>query len=400
MHKPYVHKWLVLTLCIALSLFSCSKSWTKIITDGSIDQTQFIDSLEVDNMIGLMIVSVEIKGKKYRFLFDSGAPTSISTDLQNELGFNLISKGKLSDSDNNISKFGFVRIDSLFIASIPFYDQTAFVGDFSANPTLACLDLDGIVGSNTQRFCNWKILRKSKKIYLSSELFENDSIEYSTIPFTSDNQFDINIDLSTPIGLIKHMKVDYGSNGEIGISSSMFDKMLEKEMIVKVYNETGYSQSGIVGKLIEKNRRISLIDSLLIGDHLVEKVMVKSGSNGLIGNRFLSRQDIIIDWTHKQLHIKRNSEAVENGTFGLGFAQSDSLGLIIKSIISEGPADKAGLKPMMKILNYGDLDFEGEHNICDYISKQDQIKDSIQISVMGINGIPSSYSLHKQKLFN
>lgn len=42
---------------------------------------------------GVIIIPVEINGKTYRFLFDTGAINSISDDLQEELGFNVVSTG-------------------------------------------------------------------------------------------------------------------------------------------------------------------------------------------------------------------------------------------------------------------------------------------------------------------
>ena len=205
-----------------LILFSCSRSWTTVIKYGSTEKEAYVDSTEIAVKLGLMIVPVEINGKRYDFLFDSGAPTSISESLSDELQLKQISNGKFIDSDNNKAALRFVSLKELKIGNRTFYDQTAFIADFAANPNIECLGIDGIVGSNTQRFCNWIVDMPSKKIHFSNQEFLFDSAAYSSVPFSSDRQFDMNINVRTDSAKITNIKIDYGSNGGITLPPSFF----------------------------------------------------------------------------------------------------------------------------------------------------------------------------------
>ena len=124
---------------------SCSVSWTDAIRYGEIDRISFSEKVDIEIENGLIFVPVQIEGHKYRFLFDTGAPFSISTDLQDALDYKVVSKGHIVDSGNNRKRVNYVLVDTVLIGSIPFINQTAFEGDFTSNPILECLGIDGIL---------------------------------------------------------------------------------------------------------------------------------------------------------------------------------------------------------------------------------------------------------------
>lgn len=118
---------------IAFHLLSgCSTKWTQVIRSGDVAQNMFRDTVFIEIHKGLIFLPVIIEGKEYRFLFDSGAPLSISNMLQNNHGFEIVSMGKIIDSDHNRKKVKWAKIGSINIGNISFQKQTAFIGDFEA----------------------------------------------------------------------------------------------------------------------------------------------------------------------------------------------------------------------------------------------------------------------------
>jgi len=97
----------------------------------------------------LPIVEVKIGKKNYRFLFDTGAITSIGEKLINELKAEPVDRINVSDAEG--------RSDSLYVYSLP----EIFLGEVAFNdiPTLQmkqgelnrCLNYDGVIGSNLLR---------------------------------------------------------------------------------------------------------------------------------------------------------------------------------------------------------------------------------------------------------
>ena len=69
---------LICYLILLIILVGCSMRWTEAIQMGGISQQEFEEVVDIEVTRGLIIVPVIINGETYRFLFDSGAPFSIS----------------------------------------------------------------------------------------------------------------------------------------------------------------------------------------------------------------------------------------------------------------------------------------------------------------------------------
>ena len=145
---------------------ACTPNWTTAIRYGETIEKPFSETVKTEISNGLIIVPVEIDGKSYRFLFDTGATLSISEEIQQKMAYKEVSKGMLVDSDNNRNKVSYVQVDKILIGKIPFTKQTAFVADFTKNPLIACLNIDGIIGANLMRYCHWTIDYQNTEIVL------------------------------------------------------------------------------------------------------------------------------------------------------------------------------------------------------------------------------------------
>lgn len=77
-------------------IVSCSTKWTQAIRLGEVAQNQFRETVDVEIRNGLIFIPVTMRGKEYRFLFDTGAPFSISNKLQNDYSFEIVNKGKIN----------------------------------------------------------------------------------------------------------------------------------------------------------------------------------------------------------------------------------------------------------------------------------------------------------------
>ena len=189
---------------------SCAVKWTDAIQYGSVTKVSNIEVINIEIRNKLIIVPISIKGKEYRFLFDTGAPFSISEELQENTNFKTVSKGNIVDSDYNRKKVKWVQVNSINIGNVSFKNQTAFVGDFDANPIMNCLGIDGIIGSNLIRHCNWTIDQEKYALSLSSKTGIDTREEGFVLPFKTDNQYNIFVDINIGKSSIKNVLVDYG----------------------------------------------------------------------------------------------------------------------------------------------------------------------------------------------
>ena len=206
---------------MVLATQGCSVKWTESIKYGCVTNINAREVIDIEIRKKLIIVPITIGQKEYSFLFDTGAPFSISEKLQKNNNFRIVSKGNIVDSDYNRKKVRWVQVDSINIGNVFFQNQTAFVGDFDANPIMKCLGIDGIIGSNLIRQCNWTIDQEKHSLSLSGKM-ETDSLKGSIVlPFKTDYQYNIFIDVNIGQSNIKNILVDYGSNGSIALSDDV-----------------------------------------------------------------------------------------------------------------------------------------------------------------------------------
>ncbi|WP_372934748.1 aspartyl protease family protein [Mariniphaga sediminis] len=388
---------LVLIWITSFLISGCSVQWTEAIHYGHIFQNDFDETIDLEIQKDLLFVNVTIQGKQYRFLFDSGAPFSISEELQNNYAFKTISQGKIIDSDHNKKKVNWVQVDTLHIGAISFLNQTAFVGDFNANPILECLNIDGIIGSNLMRHCNWTINQERKKLSLSSNIDASTIDESIIIPFKKDFQYNVFLDISIGRATLKNMLLDYGSNGSIAINKEAFSILKEKKIIDQVWIEKGFQQSGLVGEPVEVYHEIAMSDSVKINDFRLKNVLLKTGKTDLIGNKVLSKFIVTIDWNNKNLCFTETAPGKDSDkSYGFRIGYTTEEGIHIRSVIENSPAYKKGIRPNMQVVKINTLDFENGHDFCDYVNLE--IEDTIFLEFIDLKGQRQEIHIDKATL--
>jgi predicted aspartyl protease len=353
---------------LALLVSGCSKKWTQVIRSGKISTDQFIEKVDLKVRKDLVFVPVTIQGKVYNFLLDTGAPFSISKKLQEKYNFKQVAKSHIVDSDQNRQQVGWVNVSSISIGDVIFTDQVAFIGDFGSNPVIKCLEIDGIVGSNILRQCNWTIDQEINVLTFSKNATGHDHKKCMTIPFSTDQQFNMYINIGLGQAAVKNVLVDYGSNGSVTVSKKVFSMLKEKSIVGSTMTQRGTKQSGIVGEPVDLHREFVYTDSVCIDSSYLRQVMVRTGNTTSIGNQILSRFMVTIDWENRQLHFSPAIDKPEPlNIVGFGLGYSADQGIYVQSIVEPSNAYKAGVRPNMKVLKVDHLNFEGGVRYCDYI---------------------------------
>ncbi|MDT0553950.1 retropepsin-like aspartic protease [Urechidicola vernalis] len=386
---------LLLTL-IAFVFYACPKHWTEAIKNGEIEQKEFNTSIEFEIKNDLIIVPVQIENNTYHFLLDTGAPFSISKELQSKFNFKTVSEGTLRDSDNSQISVDYVSIPKIKLNEVIFLKQVAFVGDFNKNPIIECLGIDGIIGSNMMRFCNWKIDSKNKKIHISNEEFKLKNHDSIKMKFKPNRQYSIKISTHLGKSRITNLTLDYGSNGGLTVPQKIYDTLVNRTIIKESLLEYGVASSGLGGKLKNINRKFSRVDSLALGNVISNNVPIKTGKSGLLGTEVLSKHIVAINWSSQSLVFEKYPYEIEVAfkTFGLKIGVKNN-SYFVSAIVKNSPAEKAGIEPNMEVLNFNHIDFSNA-SYCDYISYLDTKKvEKIQLVLKDELGVKEEFTLGK-----
>lgn len=391
------NKYILIYIISILLLSNCTVKWTEAISYGAIEQTDFHETLDIDINLGLIFLTCKIKGENYRFLLDTGAPFSISQELQDRYQFNTISKGHIVDTDQNRMKVNYVTVDNILLGGIPFTMQTALVADFKRNPVLECLNIDGIIGSNLMRHCKWTIDQQQRTLSLSSSINKDIIDQSNLIPFQIDNQYNILVDVGIGQSSVKNLTIDFGSNGSIGLPNEVFSILQQHNKIGEVSIEHGVQQSGIIGTPISIRLKNGLADSVFFEQLMIENVELRSGSAGLIGTKVLSRFLVSIDWSKKALYLSKNNAAIKpSNLYGFKIGYIYNKGVYIQSIIESSPAYITGLRPNMQVVKINSIDFSKNHDFCDYITYMDNPADQLLIEVIDDKGSKQQFTIDKR----
>lgn len=330
---------------------------------------------------GLIILPVEINGETFDFLFDTGAPTSISEKLQEKFAFPVEKIKKQTDSDGNSKRIKYVKVDEFKIAGLHFRNHQASVHDYTANPAIGCLEIDGIIGSNSMHLSTWIIDYQNQDMTITdAPLDYNKDTDYR---YRTDGQKSLLINMKTPHSTLKNLKVDYGSVGGLSVPFKIFKVLKDRNEFHNVLVTEGYKMSGLFGEKSKMNVYSGIIPSSKIGNVPLDSFELKTGSKGLLGTKILRDYKVSIDGVHKimrlELYDNRESDSFETYGFGIGLEENK---IIVLNTLKGSLADLLNISPGMEIKKFGNIVFDNPSKLCDYMFSKTDIQDTIQIEIL------------------
>ncbi len=153
-----------------LLLVTAGRAWGQdpfYTTQNPIEQSDYYAKIPFESVNGLVIIPVEISGKTYRFLLDTGASTLLSTKLSQQLGLQPLAKIAISDANNQHDSLQTVLLPALKISGITFANQPVLV---ATQPLIFdCLGVDGMLGSNFLRNSVVQFSQPDRTVIIASE---------------------------------------------------------------------------------------------------------------------------------------------------------------------------------------------------------------------------------------
>ena len=311
MNKALIHLFII--LIIATTISSCvSHRVYHLMGKGEVVESDYKVTVPFEMRMGLIIVKVTIRGNEYDFLFDTGAPNVVTTELGEKLNLKSAGKTGTRDSQGERHNVHYANIDTLQLGGINYTNTTAAIMDLSLAVVIECLDIDGILGANTMRNSIWQIDYQKQEIIITNT---TDSLNFTsnldTIPFTPQHTGTPKIKVQVGNVTQSGVTLDSGSGGNIDLNYKTYKETKKRKSQMPTTFGYGSSSSGVYGMGKPDTLVYFKPDTIQVGTVFMKNKIVyatKGRTASTLGTRFLENYIITLDWGRNQIVLDSVSE--------------------------------------------------------------------------------------------
>lgn len=309
----------IFCLLFIYSAIAVSAQEKKFFEKGEVELQHPVEKVNLRFENNLPFVKVDINGKIYSFLFDTGAPTVISQAIYKELNLKKKYKKAIRDSDQKEQQQILTELPEMKVDRLVFRNVGAIVLDLNS-AELGCLKVDGIIGANQMAKLFWKVNYSENSLEASKELSLFDIRDYEVvIPFEAKPQKTPMVSATLLSRAVK-FTFDTGFSGRLETSGDRLDP--EK---LKHYVKTfGTRTTGAFGTAKPAPGYIFRADSMKIGNTLFQNERISTGKMDLAGNEFFKDFIFVIDWKSNKIYMKRIGTSLPTlSSFGFSYRFAD-----------------------------------------------------------------------------
>jgi hypothetical protein len=373
--KNLILPLLIMTqICFGQVDFSLNEGQTKLIN--------YVSSLSYESINGKIITSVIINKKIYRFILDTGAPTSLSKKVFDEIDPIKITTIAITDANGKNDSLSVVKLNNIKLGEVEFSNIPALV--VNHNSIFECYGVDGFIGSNLLRNSIIQIDNTKKIITLT------DNIESLTI--NKKNGTNLFLDnQSSPIIILtlgnkkkvkEQVLLDLGMNGFYDLSLSKFDLFKKYGLFDVLGSANGSNSMSLFGVDSDRLQHRLFVPNIEINGNKISNVttMTSSDNNSKIGSKILEYGVVTIDYKNKKFYFtpfeQKEINLIEK-MFPFDFIPANNklyvsfiwdYDLTIK--ISKGD----------QIIAIDDINYENI-TLCDLMTKESILKNKIKIKL-------------------
>jgi hypothetical protein len=345
-------------LYLLLLLTSCKIIKTvKVLKKGTVTQKNFKEQISFESRAGLIVVKVNIDGKDYDFIFDSGAANCVTKELADVLKLKPVVDQTAVDSEGKKGGIQFAMIKELKLGNISFCNTAAAIIDLKAVPELACLKVDGLIGGNLMRKAFWQLDYVKQQITFASNI---DSLKvpvsassFSFKPLLSGTPM---VDVEVDGVKCDENIFDTGSSGGVTLSAPSFKKIKNKNPNFKYIRGIGSSSAGLYGAGFDTCYYAKVYfkaGTLILNDHIVEF----KRETGNLGSDFFKDFIVTMDWKQNKIwFVPQVKEILHWETFGF-VVQKAKNKLTVTFLIENSPASEAGLNLGDEVIFVNEKDY-------------------------------------------
>ena len=311
----------VFLLIFSFSLLSLRAiGQSKIMNQGEMISKNAYHEISISNSKDEIVQFVNLKNKSFKFIFDTGAPLSISKELQDAIRYPILLKVPMRDAENKSDTINIVSVDTFRLGNITFINIPAVVINLKNSP-LGPENIDGLIGSNIARFLIIQFNLNENKIILTDQLDKVNIInKKNPHQIFLDNQSNAFLQISLSNNLMDTAHFDSGMGKFYSMNikkAEQFISVLDNKTstVLKGY---GVSSQGILGNK-NKNTQYMITSSIMLGGSPISRCRIgTTQAVSRIGRELMNYGTLTIDYINKQYYfdIYPNNKYQPSPNFG------------------------------------------------------------------------------------
>jgi hypothetical protein len=279
---------------------------------GGTPSSGYYEEIPYELVYGKMILSVEIDGRKHRFLFDTGAPTCISDSLAAELNASALGRMQVTDATGKRDSLLVVSLREIHLGGLVFTGIPAL--RFLPN-VLRCLHLDGAVGSNMLRGSIVQILPERHVIILTDDLRRLSQKNRNSIPMGTnrDQQSYPHINVvfrSDKININVDLGFDTGGNEFLALSDDYARQVIQQYHVCSIV-QRGFGSDKIseFGAAASDSTYRVLVPRFTVAQAMFDSLVTETQKQGIsrIGRKLLDYGSVTLDFIHGKFYFEPTS---------------------------------------------------------------------------------------------
>lgn len=302
---------------VLISLIISTKFYAQDINlnQGFAEQKDYFVTIPYTEIQGKIIIEILLNNKFRKFVVDTGAPTSITEKLAQELNPTKLGKLQIRDQSGAIDSTGVVSLSDIKLGSVSFKNiPTIVTKDLIF---YECIKVDGLIGSNLLRNTAIQFNSKNKTITLTDNPKKLNLIKkYS-------NDMELSQGQSSPFFSIKLKKnnivanekvlFDTGDDSFYELSISVFNQLTEKALVYdKLAESNGTFTFGLHGAAEIEHQYLLSIPKLEVNKVSFQNVITATtyANRSRIGSPILNYGVITLDYLNKKININPFDDVV------------------------------------------------------------------------------------------
>ncbi|WP_299274791.1 retropepsin-like aspartic protease [uncultured Psychroserpens sp.] len=369
-------------LVLAFSLTACAQNAS--LKNGYAKSKNYYEEIPFEFDKNKIIIPVEIEGKTYRFLLDTGAPNIISAEVLQAVKPKIIATIPTNDANRKKQNLDVVSLKSLKLGAVEFENATALVYDLNRSDIFKCFGIDGFIGSNLLRQSILQIdaknrvlkltdrprrLQLDKKLSEKIKLVGNQSSPYVWIKLKGKESGK------------ELVLIDTGMGSLYDVSRENFDIFKSKTIFNAIGQSDGASSISLFGEVPVNNQIRVHLPTLVINDFEIKNYITHTtkDDNSKIGAELLNYGVMTIDFKNKRFYFNPYSETLDVSKPMLGFTRTFKNSKIVIGYVWDEDL-KTKLKYGDEVLAIND-EVLTESKICEYVTKSSTSESLNQIKL-------------------